>query len=121
MLLPSERSQALKDIINDYLNYAKNNYVNGELLTYMKLKKVKLVRQMCLLDLILQNTGNAEFSSFSEDRSLIMLLKTIKSYDKDIEVFKIRGLENYFKHIDTRFPINLNGNNLVITGDIDEN
>jgi len=37
----------------------------------------------------MRDFNNAEFSSFSEMRSLIMLFKTVLEYDKDIEIFKI--------------------------------
>lgn len=114
LFLPSEKSEALKEVISNYLKYAKNSYVNGELLPYMVLQNVRLQKEVCLLDLHLQKTENAELSSFSEDRSLVMLFKTIKSYAKDIKVFRVDGLENCFKHIDTRLPITLERNDLIV-------
>jgi len=57
---------------------------------------------------------NTQNSSFAETRSLVMLFKTIKEYDNNINIFKISGLEKYFKHIDTQFPLTLDGNNLIM-------
>ena len=59
-------------------------------------------------------SNDAQYSAFAETRSLLMLFKTIEEFDNNINVFRISGLEKYFKHIDTRFPLSLDGNNLII-------
>jgi hypothetical protein len=121
LFLPSNESIALEKLIDAYLKFAKNSYVNSELLSYMALQSVHVVKNECFINMNMRDFNNAEFSSFSEMRSLIMLFKTILEYDKDIEIFKIDGLEKYFQHINTRFPIRLDGNNLIIiAGDVNE-
>ena len=113
LFLPFNKSVALEKLIYAYLKFSKNSYVNSELLSYMELQSVHVMKNKCF--------KNADFSSFSETRSLIMLFKTIVDYDKDIEIFKIDGLEKYFQHIDTQFPIRLDGNDLtIIAGDANE-
>jgi subtilase family serine protease len=117
MKLPVDRTKALHKIINTYLNYAKNRNVNSELLPYISLERVRINNNKCILNIKLLLNDGASLSSYTEDRTLIMLLTTIKSYMKNLKYFKIYGLENDFKHIDTRFPFTLNDQNLVIVGD----
>jgi hypothetical protein len=114
LVLSSNKTEALEKVIDEYLNYAKNNYVNSELLPYMKLKNVKVVKNQCLINMDMLKSNNIEYSSFAETRSLVMLFKTIKDFDKDIKNFRIIGIEKYFRHIDTRFPLSLDGNNLIM-------
>lgn len=121
LFLPFNKSVALEKLIYAYLKFSKNSYVNSELLSYMELQSVHVIKNKCFISMNMKNFKNADFSSFSETRSLIMLFKTIVDYDKDIEIFKIDGLEKYFQHIDTQFPIRLDGNDLtIIAGDANE-
>lgn len=114
LTLPSNKTEALEQLIDEYLKYANNSYVNSELLPYMELKDAKVVKNQCLINVSMLKTNDTQYSSFAETRSLVMLFKTIKEYDNNINVFRISGLEKYFKHIDTRFPLSLDGNNLII-------
>ncbi|MDY6820103.1 MAG: hypothetical protein SVN78_00595 [Deferribacterota bacterium] len=117
----SNEEITLKKVLNNYLSLARKDSFNSELLSNFTIKDVNIQNNACIIHLELKLDRKVNLTSFSESRSLILLLKTAKSFLKNVKYFKIIGLEKVYKHIDTSYPMMLVGDNIkIVVGVINE-
>lgn len=112
-VLPIKKELSCKEILNSLVNIIINKKLNGELIPYMQISDVKIREKICNVYVNICSR-KAQMSSFGELRTLLIILKTLKGFDRNLKIFKINGLESSFKHIDTRFPVKVDGNNLIM-------
>jgi len=118
IVFPLNKAKAARKVLEMLTEPGYMDNFNLEIADYMKVKKVEVERNHCVITAEWGNIGG-NLSSFSEDMGLMVIFKSINGFNKNIDTFRFVHInKNPFKHISTDFWIKLDNNNLIIEGQI---